>query len=212
MKRKGWKDKLLLLIFAVCFVIAILGVFSDLKIWERYFERQYDLKTVNNVEENWRREQISSYSASKEQSIELENGQISAGDFKVQIPVEFVETAEGRYEAPDYANILISLQPYVGAIPAYPTENELKEQLEDEVQRMFSQEAVITVLGYEKYEIDGGNVLRFETQCDMDDIRIKQIQCMIVTKKELIIICYTDSPGEAWKDAFEESIASITIE
>ena len=96
---------------------------------------------------------------------------------------------------------------YEGAGGEFPEEDVFVEQLKASL----ADEAEITVDTYEKITVSGYDALRISMTFNMDGTTGTQTQIMISGDTFYGIAAFTQQ-GDAWTDAFEESIKSITVE
>ena len=124
----------------------------------------------------------------------------------LEIPEGFEEQSEGVYmNMEDGSNIMYVT--YEGAGGEFPEEDVFVEQLKASL----ADEAEITVDTYEKTTVSGYDALRISMTFNMDGTTGTQTQIMISGDTFYGIAAFTQQ-GDAWTDAFEESINSITVE
>ena len=141
-----------------------------------------------------------------ESATEAETEEAAIPQIKFDVPEGFEEQGEGVYmNMEDGSNIMTVT--YEGAGGAFPDKDVFATQL----QASLSGEAEISVDEYEEFTISGYNALRVGMSFDMDGVTGTQTQIMISADTFYGIVAFTQQ-GDAWTDAFEESINSITVE
>lgn len=134
-------------------------------------------------------------------------------EIKVEIPEGFTEASEGMYMNPDYpndgTNIIVMTAP-VSPDEELPSEEAFKEQLLSALGDT-EMEAEIEVEGYEKYQVSGYDAVRMTIKYIMNDVELAQTYVMVDGDDVMSSVIYT-AQGDAWNDAIEASIASITME
>lgn len=134
-------------------------------------------------------------------------------EIKVEIPEGFTEVSEGMYMNPDYpndgTNIIVMTAP-VSSDEELPSEEAFKEQLVSALGDT-EMEAEIEVEGYEKYQVSGYDAVRMTIKYSMNDEELAQTYVMVDADDVMSSVIYT-AQGDAWNDAIEASIASITME
>lgn len=124
----------------------------------------------------------------------------------LEIPEGFEEQSEGVYmNMEDGANIMYVT--YEGAGGEFPEEEVFVEQF----QASLADGAEITVDSYEKITVSGYDALRISMTFNVDGTTGSQTQIMISGDTFYGLAAFTQQ-GDAWTDAFEESIHSITVE
>lgn len=146
-------------------------------------------------------------SAAAETTPAEDDGETSAADveIKVEIPDGFSEVSDGMYMAEDGANIIVVTTDATGDIPS---EDAIVEQLKTTL----GDETEITVDEYEVTKVGDYDALRFTASYVMQDMECVQTQCMVFADGKIGLAAFTQQKGGAWTDAFEASLASITME
>lgn len=144
--------------------------------------------------------------AETEVATEATTEEAAVPQISLEIPEGFEEQSEGVYmNMEDGSNIMYVT--YEGAGGEFPEEDVFVEQLKASL----ADEAEITVDTYEKTTVSGYDALRISMTFNMDGTTGTQTQIMISGDTFYGIAAFTQQ-GDAWTDAFEESINSITVE
>lgn len=146
-----------------------------------------------------------SVAAGTEQAEDDGEASASAVEIKVQIPEGFTEVSDGMYMAEDGANIIVVTTDAAGDIPS---EDAIVEQLKKSI----GEDAEITVDQYEVKKVGDYDALYFTASYVMEDIECVQTQCMVFADGRIGLAAFTQQKGGAWDEAFEASLASITME
>ncbi len=209
MSLKEWKNKLIILMVLIaCFVFILHGIIKD------SLKEHEDSKSVwETAKEQTAQEYETVAPVSEKPDIKLEDGEVSIGNLKMKIPAEFEEIKEGFYAAPGGSNISFIFESYPGQVLIFPNEKEVKESVEADVLKVVKQEIEAEISRYEIYEIDGYAALRYTAEYDIGSISFVYTACTVIVEgNNVVLISFTTSDDSVWKDAFEESIASITME
>ena len=131
-------------------------------------------------------------------------------ELKAEIPDGFTEAAEGMYMNPDYPNdgtniIIMTTQ---GSVEEIPSEEAFKEQL---MAALGDTEMEVEMENYEKYEVSGYDAVRMTMKYSIEGVELSQTYVMVFADGVMGSVIYT-AQGDAWNDAIEASIASITME
>lgn len=131
-------------------------------------------------------------------------------ELKAEIPDGFTEAAEGMYMNPDYPNdgtniIIMTTQ---GSAEEIPSEEAFKEQL---MAALGDTEMEVEMENYEKYEVSGYDAVRMTMKYSIEGVELSQTYVMVFADGVMGSAIYT-AQGDAWNDAIEASIASITME
>lgn len=129
---------------------------------------------------------------------------------KAEIPEGFTEAAEGMYLNPDYPNDSsnIIIMTTAGDASEIPSEEAFKEQL---IASLGDTEMEVAVEDYEQYTVSGYDAVRMTIQYSMEGVELSQTYVMVFGDGVIGSAIYT-AQGDAWIDAFDESIDSITME
>lgn len=134
----------------------------------------------------------------------------SEAAIKAEIPEGFTEASEGMYLNPDYpndgSNIIIMSTP--GDAGEIPTEEAFKEQL---VAALGDTEMEVMVEDYEQYTVSGYDAVRMTIKYTIEEVDLSQTYVMVFGDGVIGSAIYT-AQGDAWIDAFDASIESITME